>query len=85
MNIKEFHNLNAVGASLRNGNALIAISLDGEWKPEHSTCGSLSIYEEGEEIGRWLVSVDGDGAIEPRSDDFYRAVELFDTMNHQPE
>jgi hypothetical protein len=85
MNIKEFHNLNAVGASLRNGSALIAISLDSEWMPGCSICGSLSIYEEGEEIGRWLVSVDGEGTIEPRADDFYRAVELFDTMKRQPE
>lgn len=80
MNIKDFPDLNAVGASMRSGEALIAVALDEEWQPGKPVRGALSIYESGEDNGRWLIAVREDGAIEQRSDDFYRAVELFSVM-----
>lgn len=83
MNIKEFRNLNAVGASVRSGSALIAITLDNEWNLGDQSRGALSINEDGEEIGRWLILIDAEGEIQQRSDDFYRVTELFDVIRRE--
>ena len=80
MNIKDFKNLSAVGASIRDGAAVIAVSLDTEWMPGLSVRGTIFMYESGEETGRWVISVDEAGVISQAADDFYRATELFDVM-----
>ena len=83
MNINEFPNLNAVGASMRSGGALIALDLDSEWVEGREVSGNLSIHEDGEELGRWIVTVREDGAVEQQADDFYRALELFEVIRHE--
>lgn len=80
MNINQFQNLNESGASIRSGEALLAVSLDSAWAHGSTARGFLSIYESGEEIDRWTITVQEDGEINQRSDGFYRAAELFDVL-----
>lgn len=83
MNVNEFQTQADDGRnfSSRGGSALIDLTLDSTDRNDEHRCGVLSIYEAGEKLNEWNdVKVTRSGIVFSVSDNFYIALELFNTI-----
>lgn len=81
MNINDFPDHHEDGVSIRDGEALLSITFDGEARDTGERYGTMTTHENGEEIESCSVIIAKDGNVRQRSNDnFYRAVEMFNVI-----